>query len=222
MPPKRWAPNAPPPPPERRVTDNVAAFGLTEDAFRAFCQRARSDLLADDPDTRNISPFLDPRSTDRYVVVSVDPAGGGALSDEAFLVFLVAEGRYGLLTGRIVPGHTGRYGFSMIPLVFVAALLQTIRGVRTLLAEAYARTNFAQRGGGGGGGAPLPFAMPPVLVLIENNFAYGAATYAADGAPAAAGTPRMSPRLRHLRVPYKCFGSSGNANGGTPTRATSR
>lgn len=163
-------------PAEQRVDDNSTAFGLTEDVFADFCRRARCDLRADDSDVRGLSPFLDPTNRDRYVVVSVDPAGGGALSDEAFLVFMVTARRFGLLTGRIVAGHTGRYGFSMIPLVFVAALLQTIRGVNALLQQAYRRSAYAHRLTQRGESLP-PFIMPTVLVLIENNFAYGASTY---------------------------------------------
>ena len=81
-----------------------------------------------------------------YVVISIDPAGGGTLSEEAFVVFLVNGGTFGLLTARLIPGHNERYGFSacgdcitynhrvpMVPLVFVLALRRTILAVRQLL-----------------------------------------------------------------------------------------
>ena len=133
-------------------------------------------------DGQTISPFLDPANTNRYIVISVDPAGGyegclkcpsasGALSDEAFIVFMIANHQYGLLTGRIVSGHNAKYGFSMIPLVFAVALLHTVRGVVRQLRDTYQRSNY-----GRGSGAPV-FVVPPVIVLVENNFAYGASTY---------------------------------------------
>ena len=52
-------------------------------------------------------------------------------------------------------------------MVFVLSLLHTVRSVERLLRDAHARSPHAER----------PFALPPVIVLIENNFAYGAATY---------------------------------------------
>lgn len=108
--------------------------------------------------------FLDP-ARQRFVVVSIDPAGGGKSSDEVFVVFLVSEGEFGLLTGRIVSGHNQRYPYSMVPLVFILALLKLLRDVRALLQEAHGRWLLRR----------TPFVMPPIIVLIENNFAYGAA-----------------------------------------------
>lgn len=101
----------------------------------------------------------------------IHPPARGALSDEAFIVFLIANDQYGLLTGRIVSGHSARYGFSMIPLVFAVALLHTIRGVVRILQNAYQRSTY-----GRSPGAPA-FVVPSVIVLVENNFAYGASTY---------------------------------------------
>jgi phage gpG-like protein len=111
-------------------------------------------------------PFLQ-NQEDRYLVVSIDPAGGGVLSDEVLVVFLIADEQFGLLTARIVPGHHRRYAFSMVPLVFVLSLIRTLVDVKRLLQKAHTK-------------AGLPddqFRLPPVIVLVENNFAYGAATY---------------------------------------------
>jgi hypothetical protein len=44
--------------------------------------------------------FLDPDEADRYVVISVDPAAGGTLSEEAMVVFLLCGSKCALLTGR--------------------------------------------------------------------------------------------------------------------------
>ena len=99
-------------------------------------------------------------STARYVVVAVDPAGGGEASEEAFVVFFVSGARFALLTARAIHGHHPAYPFSTVPLVFVIALLETVRSVKLLLQAA------------------IPgFTMPPVLVVMETNFAYGAAVY---------------------------------------------
>lgn len=75
--------------------------------------------------------FLDrdsPRS--RYIVIAVDPAGGGKLSEEAFVVFLVSSNRMVLLGGRVVTGARMGSKFNTIPLRFVLALLQTIKDVK--------------------------------------------------------------------------------------------
>ena len=88
-----------------------------------------------------------------------------------------------MLTARTVAGHSARYGFSMIPLVFVASLLQTVRAVRKLLESCHSAAGFA----------PGSFRLPPVLVLIENNFAYGAATYVQPGWAGARGEGSHSP-----------------------------
>lgn len=97
---------------------------------------------------------------DRYVVIAVDTAGGGRQSDEAFAIFLVGGSEFALFTGRIAAGHDVRVPFSTVPLVFVLSLMETIRALHRMLA--------AQ-----GFGGPLP----PVLVVVESNYAYGAALY---------------------------------------------
>lgn len=139
---------------------------------REFCLRSFHVLPATGADARlwsstsptRLSPFLDPANPNRYIVVSVDPAGGGVLSDEAFIVFMVADTEFGLLTGRLVPGHSGRYGFAMIPLVFVVALLKTIRGVVRMLREAYDASVYVSHVRRQGD-VPPPFVVPPVLVF---------------------------------------------------------
>lgn len=103
---------------------------------------------------------LEPNGADRYLVVAVDPAGGGMLSEEAFTVFLVCGARFALVTGRTIQGHHRSYPYSTIPLVFVLSLLETVRTVKYLLRREDAA-----------------FVMPPVLVVMENNFAYGATVY---------------------------------------------
>lgn len=105
----------------------------------------------------HIAIFWNPR--DRYVVISVDPAGGGALSDEVFVVFLIADDQCGLLTARVVPGQNEKIGFSMIPLVFIISLLKTIVQVKECLQRAHSKVKW--------GSVPPIFKMPPVLVLIE-------------------------------------------------------
>ena len=82
-------------------------------------------------------------------------------------MFLVAGERYGLLSARIAAGHDRRYAFSTIPLVYVLALLETVRAVRRVMRAAHERSAFAA----------VPFVLPPVLVVLETNFAYGAAVY---------------------------------------------
>jgi hypothetical protein len=92
----------------------------------------------------------------RYIVVAVDPAAGGVASEEVFAVFAVCGDKMALLTMRKVRGHDVRYDMATLPLVFVVSLLETIRAVRDMLSL-------------------VP--TPPFLVVIENNFAYGAAVY---------------------------------------------
>ena len=52
----------------------------------------------------------------QYLVISVDPAGGGEDSAEAFVVFLVCGDRFMLVTARVVSGHHRAYHFSTLPL----------------------------------------------------------------------------------------------------------
>lgn len=162
----------------RPSVDPVTFFDITRETVEAYARNAAHDIRSQlpsralyhwdhrPPKHQRGSLFLQ-RTADRYVVISIDPAGGGALSDEVFVVFLVADDQFGLLTARVIPGHNTKYGFSLVPLVFVLSLLRTVREVRQLLRDAH-------------DAAGLPaadFRMPPVVVVIENNFAYGAATY---------------------------------------------
>jgi hypothetical protein len=133
---------------------------LTQQDLRNLLRRV-GRVLTDPP-----AFFLDP-ARQRYVVISVDPAGGGALSDEAMAIFLVADDQFGLLSGRVVPSSNNRYGMAMVPLVFVLSLLHTVREVHAWLKTAHTAA----------GHPPATFQLPPFLVLIENNYAYGAATY---------------------------------------------
>jgi hypothetical protein len=160
MPPKAEARTEPPTAvPERPVANPAVEFGVDRAAVRAYAAAQRVELVGN-------SVYLDPQKQ-RYVVVSVDTSAGGAHSDEAFAVFLVAAGRYGLLTARTVVGHDPRYAFSTLPLIYVLALLETLRAVRRLLRRAHAASAFAAQ----------PFRFPRVLVVLESNFAYGAAVY---------------------------------------------
>lgn len=59
--------------------------------------------------------------------------------------------------GRTIHGHHRSYPFSTVPLVFVLSLLETVRTVKRLLQTIEPN-----------------FPMPPVLVVMETNFAYGA------------------------------------------------
>lgn len=146
---------AAPPPVLRRVADVAAEFGVGLDAVTAY---ARSN-------GRSVSQLWGSHTADgdRYIVVAVDTAGGGRRSDEAFAVFLVVGGEFALLSARLAVGHDRRIPFSTVPLVFVLSLLETVRTVRRMLA------------------ADLPPSAAldavPVLVVIESNFAYGAALY---------------------------------------------
>lgn len=127
-----------------------------------------ADRCAVDPIT-----FLDDRTL-RYVVVSVDPAGGGVQSQEAFVVWLVAGDRFALLTGRTASGHRPSIPFTTIPLSFVLALLRLLRDVRSLLLASFHAVGKVDMYGNQ---RTEPFVMPPVLVVMETNFAYGAAVY---------------------------------------------
>lgn len=143
---------------EDLVTDNEAQFKLNWDLVKKFASRHRMDL----------KQFLSSTTKSRYVVISVDPAGGGQQSEEAFVVWLVHSDKFALFSGRLVKGHKQGYSFSTIPLMFVVSLLETIRSTRQALRDkqhsiASLRTT--------------PFVMPTVVVLIETNYAYGAAVY---------------------------------------------
>ena len=141
---------------ERVLPDPEAFFGLTPAAVEEYAQRAEESFV----------DFYLRTGTRRssYLVVAVDPAGGGSRSEEAFVVFLVTGDRFALLTARTVQGHDRAYDFSTVPLVFVLALIETVRAVRGMLLAAAARSR-------------TEFRLPPVLVVMESNFAYGAAVY---------------------------------------------
>lgn len=139
----------------RRVADVTAEFGVGPDAVSAYAS----------VNGRSVAQLWGKRTADgdRYIVVAVDTAGGGRRSDEAFAVFLVVGDEFALLSARLAAGHDRRIPFSTVPLVFVLSLMQTVRAVRRMLA------------------ADLPptaaLDAVPVLVVVESNFAYGAALY---------------------------------------------
>ena len=135
--------------------DPRVKYGLTPYALDVFVERAT---------VTNITHFLDPAKPDRYVLISVDPAGGGFLSEEAFIIWLISQGAFALLSGRTVKGHKAGYAFSTVPLMFVVSLLETIRQVQQALRELHVNA-----------AVPGDFQMPKVIVLIEKNYAYGAA-----------------------------------------------
>lgn len=83
-----------------RVVDNTFFFKMGTERWQSY---ARQHTLR----VQDVRP-----GDDTYVVVSIDPAGGGTLSEEAFVAFLVDGAKFGLLTARLVPGHNERYGFS--------------------------------------------------------------------------------------------------------------
>ena len=105
------------------IADPVTFFGLPPtEVLGAYPRRAahalwaRGQSLWDHPTTETAF-FLDPRR-DRYVIVSVDPAGGGTLSDEVFVVFLVTDNQFGLFTANAFAGQSHGPP-SMFPLVTV-------------------------------------------------------------------------------------------------------
>ena len=146
---------------ETAIENNEAHFNVDLAALRRYMEKAQVQ-----PGT-----LLDP-GVARYVVISVDPAGGGSHSKEAFIVWLVAGNHYALLTGRTASGHRRSLPFTTIPMAFVLALMRTIRDVRASL--------MASLGDGTGS-----FTMPPVLIVMETNYAYGAAVYQRGGPPSA-------------------------------------
>ena len=94
---------------------------------------------------KDVKEFLSPQDDDsRYVVVSVDPAGGGFQSQEAFVVWLVNNRRFALFSGRTIRGHKRGYSFATIPLIFIASLLETIKNTQDALRSLH-RTQFGSR-----------------------------------------------------------------------------
>ena len=145
-----------PPPPvaaERLITEPETEYAVTSTALATFAKNVAMDV--------NLFLSGATEQSSRYVVISVDPAGGGDRSEEAFVVFLVAGDRFALLTAHAIHGHHDKYPFSTIPLVFVLALLNTVRAVKRLLQKQDRAI----------------LTMPPVIVVMETNFAYGAAVY---------------------------------------------
>jgi hypothetical protein len=81
MPPKAKTKQAPAP---EQLVDNESHFRVQWSTVQAF---SKSHTL-----TKNIleDSFLNPDTIQsRHIVISVDPAGGGALSEEAFVVWVV-------------------------------------------------------------------------------------------------------------------------------------
>ena len=87
-------------------------------------------------------------------------------------MWLVAGEHFALLSGLTVPGHRRSLPFSTVPLVFVLALLKLIGRVLDALRRTFERTQPTDEYGN-----RLPFVTPPVLVVMETNYAYGAAVY---------------------------------------------
>lgn len=100
--------------------------------------------------------------TDRYIVASIDPAAGGAASRETMLLFLTQGTNFGLLGGVVLPRQSG-HTIPVLPEQYVSQIYDMIE----LFLESH-RTELLQ--------GPND-TMPPVLVVIENNFAYGAGPY---------------------------------------------
>jgi hypothetical protein len=137
--------------------------------------------------------------------------------DEVFTVFLIADSEFGLLTGRVVPGNNHKYGFSVIPLVFVLSLLHTIASVRQILRKTHNGCRALQG---------TAFRMPTVIVLIENNFAYDRVGCPPARAPACPGCGHV-----HAMRPgaagaagraSRCSGLSGNTRTRPPPVRTPR
>ena len=144
----------------RRVITKVADhFNVTPEKVEAYIALASHTMNAE-------SVFLKP-GIHRYILLAVDPAGGGKRSDEAVVVFIIANNQYGLLTGCLLGAHHPEFPFSVVPMVFLLGLLTAVRAVKAELFRMHRAAGFPD----------AAFVMPPVLVLLENNFAYGAAVY---------------------------------------------
>lgn len=109
--------------------------------------------------------FLDPDGgRARYVVIAIDPAAGGKESEEAFVIFLVSGTHIALFGGRIVSAKEPGTAANVIPLRFVLALFDTVKKLATELRQIFDVP-------------PGSTYFPSVLVVLETNFAYGAAIY---------------------------------------------
>lgn len=137
---------------ERVVRNPKLTYRMTDDQLQRYVAQSSVSLRT----------FLKP-GQDHYVVIAVDPSAGGVNSEEAFTVFLTSGADIALLSGRVVSGRSPDVHFSMLPLTFVLALLDTVKKCRRLLQSEHATASH--------------FQMPPVLVVVETNFAYGAAVY---------------------------------------------
>ena len=144
----------------RMVVDNVVNhFDMTPANVAAYVGRSLHTMNAQ-------SIFLQP-GVHRYILMAVDPAGGGKQSDEALIVFLIANNQFGLLTGCLLGAYHRDFPFSVVPMVFLLGLLGMVRAVKAELFRMHRVAGFSDQS----------FVMPSVLVLLENNFAYGAAVY---------------------------------------------
>ena len=139
------------------LVNPASAFGVDRTTIESFKKRVITSFK---------STFLDTKAVDRYVLISVDPAGGGYLSEEAFVIWLIVNDTYTLFSGRTVKGHKPGYTYSTVPLMFVVSLLETIARIKTSLSDLHRHYKLS--------GA---FHMPEVIILLETNFAYGAAVY---------------------------------------------
>ena len=146
----------------KQAVKNVSSyFKLDATVVDQYVDKARHILNAK-------SQFLNPDpSVRRYILIAVDPAGGGTLSDEAVAVFIIANNEFGLFTGCLLEPHHKDFPFSVVPTVFLLGLLAMVRAVKAALKKLHLAAGLASD----------TFQMPPVLVLLENNFAYGAAVY---------------------------------------------
>ena len=107
-----------------------------------------------------LSHGIDP--LDRYVVLSVDPAAGGDQSREAIIIFVTQDERVCLCGSYIVPQHNTAYAMPMMPNQNISFLHRVVydfvrQNRSTLL------TNRK--------------SLPPVMLVIENNFGYGTDQY---------------------------------------------
>ena len=76
------------------LVDPANAFGVHLTTIENFKKRAITSFK---------STFLD-TNADRYVLISVDPAGGGYLSEEAFVIWLIVNDTYTLFQDGLSRG----------------------------------------------------------------------------------------------------------------------
>ena len=97
-------------------------------------------------------------------MLSIDPAAGGEESEEVFVIFLIRSQEIALFGSRIVSATDRNISFTVIPFRFVVALLQTIKDLKAKLFSLFKSATYDLK-------------LPPILIVIETNFAYGAAVY---------------------------------------------